>query len=185
MKQKNELNTLNDLMALAGHYANSAILKSGCLNPTFFWAGAQGPMCCLLGSMATLKDKVACADLARLICLAFNASACVTATESWVVLAKPGETLDMNQRPSESLERLEVVMLMGESSDRQCHEILKIIRSDNGRFFGLSKFVHPHTTGRMKGRFTQFIPIAIPDRSAQLQAQAKLQDTGVVFHVLE
>jgi hypothetical protein len=184
MKQENKLSTLHDLIILSGHYAQCKMQIAGHLDPTFFWQGSQGPMCCLLGSMSTVEEKVACADLARLICLAHNATACVTATESWLVLARPGEPLDLNQRPSEAPDRVEAVMLMGESHDRQRCEILKIIRSDNGKFFGLTKLNLPNASHEIKGRFTQFIPSQIPNLTMRLRARAKLQGKGVVIHSL-
>jgi len=131
-----QLETLDDLLAQAAHYANSCMRNSGKMAPTLFLIGADGPIMFATGSLADEDEKDAFATNARLLCIACAATACVMALESWMKLATPGEELDMTEPPSEAFDRQEVIVLMGESHTGQKQKYLPIIRSDNGKFFG-------------------------------------------------
>lgn len=55
------------------------------------------------------------ANSAALICIAHDASAVVVILEAWIKVAAPGDTLDLTERPSEALDRREVVVLSGKA----------------------------------------------------------------------
>jgi hypothetical protein len=92
--------------------------------------------------------------------------------------ATPGEKMDMTEPPSEAFDRQEVIVLMGESHSGQKQKFLPIIRSGNGKFFGLGETTVPGMD-KMEGRFAQILPTKIPDKEMRSLAQVMLQVKGV------
>jgi hypothetical protein len=150
----------------------------GRLPPTLFLIGSQGPLMYMPESLADESDKDDFATTARLMCIAHAATACVMALEAWAKFAKPGEEFDEMEPPSEAFDRQEVVVLMGESHTGQKQKFLPIIRSDNGKFFGLGESNAP-SMDEMKGRFAQLLPTKVPDEGIRLVAKAMLKVKGV------
>ncbi len=128
--------------------------------------------------LANEEDKDEFANTARLVCIAHNASACVMALEAWIKRAKPDQNLDLSEMPSEAIDREEVVVLMGEDRNRQTQKFLPIIRSDNGKFFGLNESQMP-MMNEMKGRFARILSPKIPDQKMQTISKTLLQVKGV------
>ena len=137
--QPNRLENLDDLLAQAEHYADHSMRNIGRLPPTLFLIGSKGPLMFMPESLADESDKDDFATTARLMCIAHAATACVMALEAWAKFAKAGEKFDETEPPSEAFDRQEVVVLMGESHTGQKQKFLPIIRSDNGKFFGLGE----------------------------------------------
>ena len=129
-------------------------------------------------NLADDSDKDAFATTARLMCIAHAATACVMALEAWMKTAKPGEKFDMTEPPSESFDRQEVVILMGEDRAAQKQKYLPIIRSGNGKFFGFNEADMPQLDS-MEGRFAQILSPKIPDAQAQLLAKTMLKVKGI------
>jgi len=173
-----QLKTLDDLLAQAEHYANYSMRNMGRVPPTLFLIGADGPVLFIPENMAEDSAKDDFATNARLMCIAHAASACVMTLEAWVKFAKPGEKLDLTEAPSEAFDRREVVVLMGESRDRQKQKFLPIIRSDNGKFFGFGESDVPGMD-KMEGRFAQILPTKVPDDGLRQVAKAMLKVKGV------
>src|ERR1017187_10920304 len=94
-----QLETLDDLLAQAGHYAEFCMRNSGKMSPTLFLIGADGPLMFVPASLADETEKDAFATTCRLLCIAHAATACVMALESWMKTAKPGEPFDLTERP--------------------------------------------------------------------------------------
>ena len=147
--------------------------NSGSMPPTLFLIGNDGPMMFLPEKLADTDDKDEFATTARLICIAHNASACVMTLEAWMKTAKPDEKLDTTELPSESIDRQEVIVLMGEDRNRQRQQFLPIIRSDNGKFFNLNEAELP-AMDNMEGRFAQILSPKIPDEKMQTLTKAML-----------
>ena len=160
--QPNQLETLDDLLAQAAHYADFCLHNSGRMPPTLFLLGADGPLMFMPQNLADDSDKDAFATSARLMCIAHAATACVMAFEAWAKFAKPGEKLDVTERPSEAFDRREFVILMGEDRAGRKQKFLPIIRSDNGKFFTFGDSEAPEMDN-MKGRFAQILPSKMPD----------------------
>jgi hypothetical protein len=137
--QPDKLETLDDLLAQAEHYANFSMRNIGRLPPTLFLIGPDGPMMFMPESLADDSAKDDFATNARLLCIAHGATAVVLALEAWAKFAKPGEKFDMTEAPSEAFDRREFVVLMGESHSGQKQKFLPIIRSGNGKFFGFGE----------------------------------------------
>jgi hypothetical protein len=110
--------------------------------------------------------------------IAYAATAIVMTLEAWVKFAKPGETFDMTEPPSEAFDRCEFVVLMGELRDGQKQQFLLIIRSGNGKFFDFSEIEVPGMD-EMKGRFAQILSPKVPDDEMRLLAKTMLKLKGV------
>ena len=178
MQQPTKLETLDDLMAQAEHYAGFCMRNSGRMPPTLFLIGPDGPLMFLPESVADASAKDDFATNARLMCIAYAATAVVMALEAWMKTATPGEKFDATEPPSEAFDRQEVIVLMGESVGGRQQKFLPIIRSDNEKFFG---FGEPNNPGfdKMEGRFAQLLPSKVADAQTRLVAQAMLKVKGV------
>jgi hypothetical protein len=176
--QPNKLETLDDLFAQAEHYAGFCMRNSGKMSPTLFLIGADGPLMFVPASLVDANEKDAFANTARLVCIAHAATVSVMALEAWMKTATPGEKMDMTEPPSESFDRQEVIVLMGESHGGQKQKFLPIIRHDNGKFFNLGETTVPGMD-KMEGRFAQILPPKMPDGEMRLLAQTMLKVKGV------
>jgi hypothetical protein len=176
--QPNKLENLDDLLAQAEHYANYSMRNIGRLPATLFLIGSEGPLIYMPESLADDEAKDDFAAVARLLCIAHAATSVVMALEAWVKYAKPGEKLDETERPSEAFDRQEVVVLMGESHTGQKQKFLPIIRSDNGKFFGLGESDAP-SVDNVNGRFAQLLPAKTPDARIREVAKALLKVKGI------
>ena len=178
--QPDKLETLDDLLAQAEHYAGFCMRNSGKMSPTLFLIGADGPLMFVPASLADENEKDDFATNSRLVCIAHAATAVVMALEAWMKTATPGEKFDMTEPPSEAFDRQEVIVLMGESHTGQKQKFLPIIRSDNGKFFGFGESDVP-SMDKIEGRFAQILPPKVPDNEMRLLAQTMLQVKGVKF----
>ena len=150
--QRDKLETLGVMLAQAEHYAGFCMRNSGKLSPTPSLIGADGPFMFVPTSLVDANQKDAFVNNARLVFIAYAATACVMALKAWMKIATPGKKMDMAEPPSEVFDGQEVIVLMGESRDGQKRKFLPIIRSDNGKFFNLSEWHQPARShcGRLK-----------------------------------
>ena len=72
-----KLETLDDLLAQAEHYANFSMRNMGRLPPTLFLIGAEGPLMFVPESLADDSAKDDFATNARLMCIAHAATSVV------------------------------------------------------------------------------------------------------------
>ncbi len=175
-----KLETLDDLLAQAEHYAEYCMRGTGRVTPAVFLIGPDGPLMFSPQSLADERAKDDFATSTQLMCIAHAATACVMVLEAWAKFAKPGEKLDLTEAPSEAFDRQEVVVLTGESPAGQKQKYLPIIRSGNGKFFGFGETAAPKFD-ELKGRFAQLLPTKIPDHDLRQVAKAMLKVKGVVF----
>ena len=178
VQPNSKLETLDDLLAQAEHYANYSMRNMGRMPPTLFLIGPDGPLMLMPESLADDSAKDNFATNARLMCIAHAATSVVMALEAWAKFATPGEKFDETERPSEAIDRREFVLLMGESHTGQKQKFLPIIRSGNGKFFGFGESEVPEMD-EMKGRFAQLLPTKIPDTAMRDLAKAMLKVKGV------
>jgi hypothetical protein len=82
VQQPDKLETLDDLLAQAEHYAGFCMRNSGKMSPTLFLIGADGPLMFVPASLVDASEKDAFATTARLVCIAH------AATVTWRL--KPG-----------------------------------------------------------------------------------------------
>ena len=173
-----QLESLDDLLAQAAHYAGFCMRNSGKMSPTLFLIGADGPLMFVPASLVDANEKDAFANTARLVCIAHAATVIVMALEAWMKTATPGEKMDMTEPPSEAFDRQEVIVLMGESHGGQKQKFLPIIRSGNGKFFGFGESNMP-SLDKMEGRFAQILPPKLADDQMRLLAKTMLKVKGV------
>jgi hypothetical protein len=178
VQQPRQLETLDDLLAQAAHYAEFCMRNSGKMSPTLFLIGADGPLMFVPASLVDADEKDAFANTARLVCIAHAATVSVMALEAWMKTATPGEKMDMTEPPSEAFDRQEVIVLMGESHSGQKQKFLPIIRSGNGKFFNLGETTVPGMD-KMEGRFAQILPPKLATAEHRALAQAMLKVKGV------
>lgn len=176
--QPNKLESLDDLLAQAEHYANFSMRNMGRMPPTLFLIGPDGPLMFMPESLEDGAAKDDFATNARLMCIAHAATACVMGLETWAKFAKPDETFDETEPPSEAIDRREVIVLMGESHTGQKQKFLPIIRSGNGKFFGFGAPDAP-MMDEMKGRFAQLLPTKVSDDATRALAKTMLKVKGV------
>jgi hypothetical protein len=175
--QPSKLETLDDLLAQAEHYANYSMSNMGRMPPTLFLIGPDGPMMFMPESLPDDDAKDDFATNARLMCIAHAATSVVMALEAWAKFATPGKQFDETEAPSEALDRREMIVLMGESHSGQIQKFLPIVRSGNGKFFGFGESEAP-TTDEMKGRFAQLLPTKVPDAAMRDLALTMLKVKG-------
>ena len=178
MAQKPPLKTLADLLAQAEDYATWAMRKSGNVPPAMMGLSPRGPIFFVPSAMTDDRSKDNFANTARLICVAHDATAAVMILESWMKLAKPGETLDTTEPPSESMDRREIVLLSGETRTGFEQKILPIIRTGVGGFFGFGEYDGP-AADTLQGRFAGILSPKRPTKEAQNQARMLLAAIGI------
>jgi len=172
------LETLDDLIAQAEHYAEFCMRNSGKMAPTLFLIGADGPLMVAAASLEDTEEKDAFATGARLLCIAQAATAVVLVLEAWMKFPQNGEPVDTTEPPSEAFDRQEVVVLMGESKTGQKQRFLPIIRSGNGKFFGFNEIEMPELD-RIEGRFSQILSPNTPTDEHRMIAKAMLELKGL------
>jgi hypothetical protein len=148
-------------MVMAEDFAGFSLRSGRQIPPTLLAVTKRGP---LFFTPASLKDDRAkddFADTARLICIAYQVPAAVMVLESWMKMAAEGEKLDMDERPSEAIDRHEVVTVMGEAAGSAQRKIFKIVRTDAGGFFGLTEW-EGLPLAEFQGRFVDLLPSKPP-----------------------
>ncbi len=175
---------LETLIAYAEGYAEFAMKNIGRVPPTMLAMSSEGLLHFIPEGLADERAKDDFASIGRLICAAYAATAAVMILEAWVTLAKPGEPLDMTTPPSESFERQEFVVLMGETPDRKAQRFLPILRTDAGGFFGFGEFDASKFNG-VEGRFAGMLPPKELTREARELTLATLKMMGVTREALQ
>jgi hypothetical protein len=116
--------------------------------------------------------------MARLLCVAHAVTAAVMVAEAWVTIAKPGGAVDLSIPPSQSPDRRELVVLMGEEQAGNRQKFLPIIRNDAGQFLRFGEFELPRIDA-VAGRFAQFISSVVPSPQEQAIAKTLLRFRGL------
>ena len=153
--------TLDDLMLWSRQTGVGLMQGAGSAPPVLFILGDGGVSGLGIGQPATLSDKDRFATMARLFCTAHAASAAVLVLEAWMSFAKPGQSVEKLELPSEAFDRSEVLLLMGEERGRTVAQALPIIRTDAGGFFGFGENRLP-PDGQLQGRFSGMLPSKMP-----------------------
>ena len=175
---------LDTLAAYAEGYAEFAMKNIGRVPPTMLAISPEGLLHFIPESLEDERAKNDFANIGRLICAAYGATCMVMILESWVTMAKPGQTLDVTTPPSEAFDREEFVVVMGEAQGRKTQRFLPILRTDAGGFFGFGEFDALKFDG-IEGRFAGMLPPAKPTPETQAMAQALLAAMGVTLDALQ
>jgi hypothetical protein len=107
-------------------------------------------------SLSDAEAKDDFANKVRIITASYGASAVVLVLESWITKAKEGENLEITP-PSESYDREEVVVLIGQSLEGNVTHLLPIHRLGNGKFWNLGD-AQEMAADTFEGRFSQLLP---------------------------
>ena len=174
---------LDTLTAYAEGYAEFSMKNIGRVAPTMLAVSAEGLLHFIPESLADERAKNDFANIGRLICAAYGATYMVMILESWVTMAKPGQSLDMETPPSEAFDREEFVVVMGEEHGRKTQRFLPILRTDAGGFFGFGEFDALKFDG-IEGRFAGMLPPETPTPETRAKAQALLAAMGVTRDAL-
>src|ERR1017187_7186121 len=175
---------LDKLLAYAQGYAEFSMRKLGRVPPSLLAISPNGSFHFIPANLKDVRAKDSFANTARLICLAYGVTAAVIILEAWMKIAKPGETLDTTEPPSEAFDRQEVVIITGETIGRQKQKLLPIIRTDAGGFFDFGEHDGPKFDD-YKGRFAQIIPPTKPATEHQKLAKAMLAAMGITEQSLK
>ena len=169
--------SLAELMIDAERYVAHAMDEFGRIVPLLFLIGANGPLLIVGDRLPDVAAKQSFASTVRMVCVARAATACVLALEVWAKFAQPGEKLDLGESPSERIDRREFVVLMGESKTQCRQRFLPIIRSGNGKFFGLGE-AEESVSDQLEGRFAHLLPAKTPNAEMRRLANIMLQLRG-------
>ncbi len=175
---------LDTLIAYAEGYAEFVMKNIGRVPPTMLAVSPEGLLHFLPESLADERAKDNFANVGRLICAAYGATAAVMILEVWMKMAKPGETLDTEEAPSEAFDREEFVVVMGETRGRKTQRFLPIIRTDAGGFFGFGEFDASKFDG-IEGRFAGMLPPKVPTRETREATLAVLTVMGITREDLQ
>ncbi|MBX7210189.1 MAG: hypothetical protein K1X78_17855 [Verrucomicrobiaceae bacterium] len=135
----------------------------------------------ILFSPDRLSDTGAKDDFAnkvRLITASYGVSAVVLILESWITKAKAGEKLDTETPPSESHDREEVVVLIGQAPQGNITHLLPIHRLGNGKFWNLGD-AQEMAADSFEGRFAGLLPPKPVDEKTRQMGRVLLEAMGV------
>jgi hypothetical protein len=142
---------LDPLIAEATRYARFTMKQSGFLVPIMMAATEQGIILFSPDKMSDTGAKDDFANKVRLITASYGASAVVLIVESWITKAKADEPLDALTPPSESYDREEVVVLIGQAPQETITHLLPIHRLGNGKFWNLGDAEDMPADSALKG----------------------------------
>ena len=107
--------------------------------------------------MGTEQDKDQFADAVRMLAVGYGAEAVCMILESWAVFAsRPGQNI-ADTPPSQSADRVEVVVLSAEIKGIAAQQIFTIKRDAAGLFVELEEKMTPKFD-EMQGRFARILP---------------------------
>ena len=169
---------LEELMNEAQMIAAQAMRHIGDMPATLFIHGQEGNVIFRPESMesAAAKDRFA-AD-SRVMCVAHAADAVVFCTEAWMLVPKNDKPLDLSVAPSQSPDKQEVLIFLGESRDGRIHRSIPIVRAENGKFAGFDE-ANEIRPDKVEGRFSQFLTEHIPTEQDREVAKLLLAVKGI------
>ena len=176
--------TLPDLIEEATRYARFTMKKSGFLAPVMMASTEQGLILFTPDSLSDTGAKDDFANKVRLITASYGANAVVLILESWITKAKPGENFDAETAPSESYDREEVVVLIGQSPQGNITRLLPIHRLGNGKFWNLGD-AEDMPADSFEGRFAGLLPPKPADEKTRQMGKMLLEAMGMMVTSLK
>lgn len=169
---------LEALLAQGRHYAEHMMGSHGSVPPTLMALTEEGFMMFVPNSIANEKAKDQFANAGRLLAVGYKATAVAMILESWATFAtRPGQVLPQTP-PSQSPNREEVVVIMGETRDSRGQQFLFIQRNSAGNFTGFGTSLLPQFDD-LQGRFAQMMPPKEPGEKDALMARTLLGAMGI------
>ncbi|GDY21364.1 hypothetical protein LBMAG56_27110 [Verrucomicrobiota bacterium] len=165
-------------MLIAADFAEVTLRNYPQILPTIILATREGTRMFSPGAVNGEEAKDSFAATCQWLCIACEATAVVLVLESWLKPAPKDGPVDLTERPSEAIDRVEVVFLSGEAIGVHRAQILKIIRTDAGGFFGLTE-IEKIDGGDFQGRFAKVMPATPPTPQIVAVAKALLGAKGM------
>jgi hypothetical protein len=100
----------------------------------------------------------------RLACAATGAYACVFISEAWTVIPRDGLQADLNQAPSQSPDREEILMIVGQTREERLQKAIQVFRDGNDKVL------------RLGGRFA-FHPDSVKQYGSFLSEEISTSET--------
>jgi hypothetical protein len=170
--------TFPDLLAEADRYARMTMKRHGKLAPVMMAATPAGLILFTPDGLTDTGMKDDFASKVKLITASHQATAVVLIVESWLTRARPDQPLDQTP-PSESLDREEVVVLIGQAQSGEHHtHFLPIHRLGNGKFWNLGD-AEDMPADSFKGRFSGLLPPKPVDEKTRQMGKVLLEAMGV------
>jgi hypothetical protein len=170
---------LETLMLAAQKGAEATLQKCDDVMPVFTGLTPSGSFVVPSEDFQTDEDKDAFSFFIRILCIAAGAVAGVLTMESWVVLPRPGERLDLGVRASLHPRRREALFISGQAlGGIYAHRALPILRDAGGKFAGFepAEALAPKPT---LGRFARLLPDRAPSDEESEAAVKALTTIGV------
>ena len=169
---------LEALINQSRYYAKHMLQKIGSVPPALVALTTVGLMVFVPSGLEDTDAKNKFASTGCLLAVGYKASALVMILDSWATFRKrPGLPLPEGP-PSQSPDRKEVVVLMGETRDTRAQQFLFIQRNSSKNFTGFGTSLLPQFD-QLEGRFAQIIPPKVPNDSDALMARTLLIAMGV------
>ncbi len=165
---------LESLAHQASDYALHMMRTTGSVPPTVIADTDEGLIFCMPSSLTDEAAKDRFADVARLLAIAYNASAIVMVVEAWAKMPDKNGHLDASIPPSQSPDRQEIVALMLEDRAHSATSLLPIVRDARGNFMELGD-AGPIHFGESEGRFSGLMKGTAPTAEQSATAKASLQ----------
>jgi len=175
---------LQSLIAEATRYARFTMKRHERLVPVMMAATPEGVILFSPDQMTDTGAKDDFANKVRLVTGSYAASAVVLILESWITKAKVGEPLDTVTLPSESYDREEVVVLIGQSPQGNITHLLPIHRLGNGKFWNLGD-AEDMPADSFEGRFAGLLPPKPADEKTRQMGKMLLEAMGVKVSMLK
>ncbi len=169
---------LHSLITEATRYARFTIKKSGSLAPVMMASTDKGIILFCPNGLTDTGAKDDFANKVRLITASYGASAVVLIVESWITKAKADEPLDALTPPSESYDREEVVVLIGQAPQETITHLLPIHRLGNGKFWNLGD-AEDMPADSFEARFAGMLPPKPVDEKTRQMGKMLLEAMGV------
>ena len=169
---------LDDIINGAIRAAKYAMRNQGRVSPTCLLHTSVGLIAYCPETMGNEQAKDDFAKTARVIGVAYHATAIVMILESWIVLPKPGKELDPSIRPSESPDREECVFIVAENMTETRKVMLMIRRDWNGVFLCFERVDIPSIVEGV-GRFAKMMPPKPPTEKDRETCRQLLKILGV------
>jgi hypothetical protein len=169
---------LEKLLAEADRYARMTMKKHGKLAPVMMAATPEGLILFTPDGLTDTGMKDDFANKVRLITASHGVTAVVLIVESWLTRARPDRPLDQTP-PSESLDREEMVVLIGQAQGGEHHtHFLPIHRLGNGKFWNLGD-AEEMPADSFSGRFAGLLPPKPSDEKTRQMGRMLLDAMGV------
>ena len=173
---------INSLIIYGEGYAKSVMSQLGRVQAIMLALTREGNLLQhKSGDFLNEYDKDLFEHVCRLLCVAKEVTCTVMVLECWMARNKPG---DPAERPSEALDRKEIVLVVGENFTGQTVRLHPVIRTGIEDFFGFGEVQEIPPDGS-EGRFIGMLPRKKPTFDARRKALAQLTALGVSIQSCE